>query len=54
MHRFNIHDAAPDFAHAFAGDDRSKAAVLYVEPGGYYEHGTDWQKPVVACVVGRW
>jgi hypothetical protein len=28
--------------------------VLYVEPGGYYEHGTDWQKRVVACVVGRW
>jgi succinyl-CoA synthetase alpha subunit len=49
-----IHYAAPDFAHAFAGDDRSKAAVLYVEPGGYYEHGIAWAKPTVACVVGRW
>jgi hypothetical protein len=28
--------------------------VLYTEPGGYYEHGTDFGKPVVACVVGRW
>ena len=35
-------------------DDRSKAAVLYREPGGYYEHGVDFGKPVVACVVGRW
>ena len=49
-----IHYAARDFAHAFADDDRSKAAVLYAEPGGYYEHGIDWKKPVVACVVGRW
>ncbi|MEJ6846295.1 CoA-binding protein [Sinorhizobium fredii] len=49
-----IHYAAPDFAHAFGNDDRSKAAVLYAEPGGYYEHGIDWKKPVVACVVGRW
>jgi succinyl-CoA synthetase alpha subunit len=49
-----IHYAARDFAHAFAADDRSKAAVLYAEPGGYYEHGIAWTKPVVACVVGRW
>ncbi|PDT44558.1 CoA-binding protein [Sinorhizobium fredii] len=49
-----IHYAAPDFAHAFGNDDRSKAAVLYAEPGGYYEQGIDWTKPVVACVVGRW
>ena len=35
-------------------DERSKAAVLYAEPGGYYEHGVDFGKPVVACVVGRW
>jgi succinyl-CoA synthetase alpha subunit len=49
-----IHYAAPDFARAFAADERSKAAVLYAEPGGYYEHGVDWTKPVVACVVGRW
>src|SRR5271165_6278901 len=49
-----IHFAARDFAHAFKNDDRSKAAVLYSEPGGYYEHGLDFGKPVVACVVGRW
>ncbi len=49
-----IHYAARDFAHAFKNDDRSKAAVLYVEPGGYYEHGVDFGKPTVACVVGRW
>jgi succinyl-CoA synthetase alpha subunit len=49
-----IHYAARDFAHAFKNDDRSKAAVLYCEPGGYYERGLDFGKPVVACVVGRW
>jgi succinyl-CoA synthetase alpha subunit len=49
-----IHYSARDFAHAFRNDDRSKAAVLYVEPGGYYEHGVDFGKPVVACIVGRW
>ncbi len=49
-----IHYAARDFAHAFRNDKRSKAAVLYSEPGGYYEHGVDFGKPVVVCVVGRW
>ena len=49
-----IHYAARDFAHALRNDDRSKAAVLYAEPGGYYEHGVDFGKPTVACVVGRW
>ncbi len=49
-----IHYACRDFAHAFRNDPRSKAAVLYVEPGGYYEHGVEFDKPVVACVVGRW
>jgi succinyl-CoA synthetase alpha subunit len=49
-----IHYAARDFAHAFKNDDRSKAAALYSEPGGYYEHDVDSGKPVVACVVGRW
>jgi succinyl-CoA synthetase alpha subunit len=49
-----IHYAARDFAHAFNNDMRSKAAVLYAEPGGYYEHGLEFRKPVVACVVGRW
>ena len=49
-----IHYAAPDFAHAFNSDIRSKAAVLYAEPGGYYERGIEFDKPVVACIVGRW
>jgi succinyl-CoA synthetase alpha subunit len=49
-----IHYAARDFAHAFNNDERSEAAVLYCEPGGYYEHRLDFKKPVVACVVGRW
>jgi succinyl-CoA synthetase alpha subunit len=49
-----IHFAARDFALALKNDERTKAAVLYVEPGGYYEHGVDFAKPTVACVVGRW
>jgi len=49
-----IHYAARDFAHALKNDARTKAAVLYAEPGGYYEHGVDFGKPTVACVVGRW
>jgi succinyl-CoA synthetase alpha subunit len=49
-----IQYAAPEFAFALANDARSKAAVLYVEPGGYYELDARFTKPVVACVVGRW
>lgn len=49
-----IHFAAPEFVHALGNDDRSKAAVMYVEPGGYYEQGLRSDKPIVACVVGRW
>lgn len=49
-----IHYAAPEFAFALANDARSKAAVLYAEPGGYYELDADFTKPIVACVVGRW
>jgi succinyl-CoA synthetase alpha subunit len=49
-----IHYAAPEFAFALANDARSKAAVLYCEPGGYYEADAEFSKPVVACVVGRW
>lgn len=49
-----IHYAAPEFAFALANDARSKAAVLYCEPGGYYEKDAHFTKPVVACVVGRW
>ena len=49
-----IHFAAPEFVHAFHNDRRSKAAVMYIEPGGYYEQDLSFEKPVVACVVGRW
>src|SRR5437763_4505226 len=49
-----IHYAAPEFAFALSNDARSKAAVLYCEPGGYYELDANFTKPVVACVVGRW
>lgn len=49
-----IHFAAPEFVFAFDNDPRSKAAVMYVEPGGYYERGLESDKPIVACVVGRW
>lgn len=49
-----IHYAAPEFAFALANDARSKAAVLYVEPGGYYEFDAKFTKPIIACVVGRW
>ncbi|MBI5721447.1 MAG: CoA-binding protein [Burkholderiales bacterium] len=49
-----IHYAAPEFAFALGNDARSKAAVLYCEPGGYYELDAEFSKPVVACVVGRW
>lgn len=49
-----IHYAVNDFAHGFNNDNRSKAAVLYAEPGGYYERDVTFTKPVIACVVGRW
>ncbi|HEV2611828.1 MAG TPA: CoA-binding protein, partial [Noviherbaspirillum sp.] len=49
-----IHYAAPEFAFALANDARSKAAVLYAEPGGYYELEAHFNKPIVACIVGRW
>ncbi len=49
-----INYAAPEFAYALANDPRSKAAVMYCEPGGYYEEAVQFAKPLVACVVGRW
>ncbi|MCW8886797.1 MAG: hypothetical protein OQK12_16345 [Motiliproteus sp.] len=49
-----IHFALPEFVYALSNDRRSKAAVVYVEHGGYYEQELPFTKPVVACVVGRW
>ena len=43
-----------EFMHAIDNDDRTKCAVIYSEPGGYYEHNLKMNKPTVACVVGRW
>jgi len=49
-----IQYSAKEFLYALDNDERSKAAVLYSEPGGYYEYGLKSDKPIVACVVGRW
>ena len=49
-----IHYGPREFFHAIDNDDRSKGAIIYVEPGGYYEHELEINKPTVACVVGRW
>ena len=49
-----IHFAAPEFTNAMHNDPRTKATVMYIEPGGYYERDLVFKKPVVACVVGRW
>jgi succinyl-CoA synthetase alpha subunit len=49
-----IHFAPAEFANAVDNDARTRAAVMYVEPGGYYEENLHFKKPVVACVVGRW
>ncbi len=49
-----IHFAAREFFNALDNDERSKSAVIYIEPGGYYEYGLEINKPTVVCVVGRW
>ena len=49
-----IHFAPREFFNALDNDSRSKGSVIYIEPGGYYEHGLEINKPTVACVVGRW
>ncbi len=58
-----IQFAVPEFLYAAQRDERTKAMVLYVEPGGYYEHQALEQmqtgdckltKPLVVCITGRW
>ncbi len=58
-----IQFAAAEFLNAAQNDPRTKAAVLYVEPGGFYEkQALDWikegqmkfDKPMIVCVTGRW
>ncbi|MCB0471831.1 MAG: hypothetical protein KDC56_02105, partial [Flavobacteriaceae bacterium] len=58
-----IQFAVVEFLYAAQNDERTKAVILYVEPGGYYEKvALDWiqsgrldfDKPMVVCVTGRW
>lgn len=58
-----IHYAVPEFLYAAENDPRTKAIILYVEPGGYYEQQAlelikqkqlILSKPIVVCVTGRW
>jgi succinyl-CoA synthetase alpha subunit len=58
-----IQYAVPEFLYAAQNDPRTKAVVLYVEPGGYYEQQAlemiengvfEFNKPMVVCVTGRW
>ncbi len=58
-----IHFALPEFLFAAQNDSRTKAIVLYVEPGGYYEKMAlemindrkfGFNKPIIVCVTGRW
>ncbi len=58
-----IHFALPEFLRAAGNDPRTRAAALYVEPGGYYEKTAlemvergdfPFAKPLVVCVTGRW
>jgi succinyl-CoA synthetase alpha subunit/citrate synthase len=58
-----IQFAAAEFLNAAQNDKRTKLALMYVEPGGFYEkQALDWiqegrfkfNKPIIACVTGRW
>jgi succinyl-CoA synthetase alpha subunit len=44
-----IHYAPGEFFYALDNDERSKAAVVYVEPGGYYEQGLEINKPTAGA-----
>ncbi len=58
-----IQYAVPEFLFAAQNDPRTKAVVLYVEPGGYYErialdminnNQLNFTKPMIVCITGRW
>lgn len=58
-----IQFAVPEFLITAQNDPRTKAVVLYIEPGGFYEKmGLDliqkgqlkFDKPIIALVTGRW
>lgn len=58
-----IHFALAEFLYAAQNDPRTKAVVVYCEPGGYYEkialdmikdRTFGFNKPIVCCVTGKW
>lgn len=58
-----IQFSVAEFLNAAQNDERTKAVVLYVEPGGNYEKkaldminsgALKFNKPIIACVTGRW
>ncbi len=58
-----IQFALAEFLYAAQNDKRTKAVVLYVEPGGRYEQEAldmikagklNFNKPIIVCVTGRW
>jgi succinyl-CoA synthetase alpha subunit/citrate synthase len=52
-----------EFLYAAQNDPRTKAVVLYIEPGGFYEKSAldmiqegkiKMEKPIIACITGHW
>ena len=52
-----------EFLYAAQNDPRTRAIVLYIEPGGFYEKialdmiregACEFTKPVIACITGHW
>jgi len=52
-----------EFLYAAQNDPRTKAIVLYIEPGGFYEKialdmiengEMQFDKPIIACITGHW
>ncbi len=52
-----------EFLYAAQNDKRTKAVVLYIEPGGFYEKVAldmiqdgkfHFKKPIIACITGHW
>ncbi len=52
-----------EFLYAAQNDSRTKAVVLYIEPGGFYEKialdmiqegKIKFDKPIIACITGHW
>ena len=52
-----------EFLYAAENDPRTKAVVLYIEPGGFYEKVAldliqsgkmKFTKPIIACITGHW